>query len=204
MFIIDERYTTSIQNFKFIEDSKNTTLPISHEDLDVVVQKVAEKIITTSQLRPIWIEMAQRELSLQEACCLIAQNTDKKYSLNTPIKIDNASEKATFIVTHVVRKLAADFTQLTTADLKVATLLFGIERISDLAANRTIFPSKIESKKEILEKLIAIRQQYPSTPSENMSPTAKAFLDQVDAKITRMSAELADKAAITEIEKQVS
>lgn len=189
MFTIQEKYSNAVANFAFVDWKEDLELTIPASDLDAVVKEVALKIITASQLR----EMGNKQgltLSLRDATYISVQALDQKHNQDTPAKIAAATDKAKTILSHVVKKLSADFEQLTTADLNVLALLFGIQRISTLAADRIVAPaaekSKAEQMKEALAKLMALRSKYPPI-SDDMEATTKAFLLDVNAKINEYS-----------------
>jgi hypothetical protein len=190
MFNIQDKYTNAVANFPFVEWKEDLELTIHSDDLNGVVKEVAEKIIAASQMRPMFSMMAQREFSLRDTCYLVVQDTDRRDALDTPDRIANAPEKAKAIVSHVAKKLSADFVQVNADDLKVLSLLFGVHRICDLAKEVIIFLpelSKLEQMEADLNKLIALRSQYPAVPSETMSEMERNFLAQVDAKIVEQT-----------------
>jgi hypothetical protein len=190
MFDIQNKYTDAIANFTFVEWKEDLELTISSDDLNEVVKEVAEKIITASQLRSLFSSMANRELSLRDTCYLVVQDTDKKTGQDTPAKIANTTEKAKGILSHVVKKLSIDFVNLTTTDLNVLALLFGIHRISDLAKDVLIVMpvlSEIEQMEAALNQLIELRSKYPKVLSDDMAEESQLFLAQVDAKIKKQT-----------------
>lgn len=185
MFNIQSRYVDAIAGFNFVEWKEDLALSISQNDLDRVVSNVAEKIIAASQLKPLFSSMAERELSLRDACYLCAQDTDRKDNQDTPAKIVNAPEEAKEIISYAAEKLSKDFVNVNSDDLNVLTLLFGIHRITELAQGVIITPplSKLEQAEKDLNRLKVLKEEA-FTPLNQVAPESQIILDQVNQKIT--------------------
>jgi hypothetical protein len=198
-FNVDPNYLNSVQTFVFADYNAAAPLSISSTDLTAVVKEVSLAIITASQLKPLFSQMASKELSLRDVCFIVAQESDKKEKKNTVANIENASQGEKVILSHTIHKLSQDFTQVTKDDLNVVTLLFGIQRIHQFASAKIIDiemkETEIRQMEEALAQLIAVRSQYSTA---NANETTQAFLAKVDAKIKEQSDLLATLKASLE------
>jgi hypothetical protein len=185
-FNIDPKYSTAVQNFNFVNYEANAQLSISASDLNEVINEVYDKIITASQMKPMFSQSAGRELSLREVCFITAQEFDKEEKTNTVARIEAASPEEKVVLSHAVNNLAQKFAQVTDADLKAAALLFGIHRIHQFVAGKIVaiadHVSKIEQMEMALTQLNSMRSQFAAT-NQIQNESTRAFLAQVDAKI---------------------
>ncbi len=186
-FSINPTYQNSVNSFNVLCVEEGDALILSNDAINEVVDEVSLQIISTSQMRHLFQQLAGRELSLQECAYHVTQSTDSHNRLNTASKIQESNEDVSKIVGIVIQKLSIDFEQLTQNDLKTLSLLFGIYKISQLAAQANLTTSSQslgEKMEEMLDQLITKRNKYPK---ENHYPEAiQAFLDQVDKKIEEM------------------
>jgi hypothetical protein len=187
-FNVDANLRQAEEQFSW-EESLTDYLPNQIEDLDALVYEIAEKIIGASDIRVNLELMANRGLSLKEVCYLIHQNQVGEL-LN---RIQQATLKEKHILRHVFGKLSENFIQVQPGDLKAITLLFGIKRISEIAAKNIIeiapentiiaeqpILTQCEEMSNILAKLIIGRSRYDIN---SVSESQKIFLMQLDAQI---------------------
>ncbi len=188
---IDARYLEAVQKFDWSEQVDNSTLSISNVDLDAVVNEIAQKIIAASQLRPIISQIFQDPLSLSQTWAYIVQDLDNKFGQQTIQKILNASAKEVKILNQTVKKLSDLFKQVTNEDLKAATLLFGIQRIHELAAaNLTVIPTQLTKTQQMelaLSKLILERNQISNEAMTKGGPSILAKINEIDQAIEKYS-----------------
>lgn len=176
----------AVTNFSW-HDQEIGDHPLIHDvDLNAIVNEISKKIIAASQMKPIIEERSNRKLSLLDVCYLIVQDKDKNKETQTLIQQASSTEK---IITHqTFQRLSQSFTQVESSDLRAITLLFGIQRIHELTAQKIIAFSHQTPKKQELEdnikRLVMLRNQYPN-PSE-LRETDKKFLKGVDEKIKEM------------------
>lgn len=190
-FTVDARYQDVVQNFVWPEQKEDSTLPISSSELDGLVQDVAKQIIGASQIR------TQLSLpSLSHTILRITQDLDGKYSKDTPAKIEQASEKEKTILSHTFKALTKMFESVTAMDLKVATLVFGIHRVHDLATENIIPLSELSSQIEQMETALAELRTFRSRYSEQLIADAPESIRQIIANVDKNIEEQSQKLAL--------
>lgn len=134
---INQYYTNAVDNFNLVIPKENEATPLItpplHEINDVI-QEISNRIIEAADKRDE--ERKERpEFSLKEAAYVLTQDLDLATGEDTVQRITNAPEKAGIILYHVVKKLSSIFFNVQEEDLKAYAILFGIKRISTLAAH---------------------------------------------------------------------
>ncbi|MBA3239409.1 MAG: hypothetical protein H0T62_13855 [Parachlamydiaceae bacterium] len=179
-FNVDPNLRQSVEQFSW-EEQGAISLSLEKGVIDALVCEIAEKIIGASDLRPKLELMANRSFSLKEVCYLVHQNQAGELS--------NRIQQVTLIEKHIVRdvfeKLSENFIQVEPADLKAITLLFGIKRISEIAAKNNIMPeqptlTQIEALSNTLAELTLLRSKYDIN---SVPESQRVFLMQLDAQI---------------------
>lgn len=179
-FQVDPELRQVIEQFVWNEQLTN-----ENDDIHQLVETIALKIISASEIRSTLESMAGRKLSLIEVCYLVIQSKDEDKDLAICIK--EASLDVKNILFRVFGILAKDyFVQVPADDLKGITLLMGTKEISALVALNYIPPVQ-PTQAENLEKLTTLRNNYDmnSVPDEQ-----KPFLAEVDGVIQQKTEEL--------------
>ncbi|MFI0434485.1 MAG: hypothetical protein ACH350_02000 [Parachlamydiaceae bacterium] len=189
---IKDEYVSAVASFSFLplEEIDSSSLSVDKTQLDQVIQEVAKKIISSSQLRPLISQMVGRDLSLLETTYLIVQHSDETLRLNTLDHIKLAKDKEQRILAHVVTKLSLNFDQLEPGLLNPLVLLLGINEIIKLAAEHIAPPSTMTREEEIefhLNQLKESREKYNGIPLEQQNPVSREFLQKVDDVIDTFS-----------------
>lgn len=183
-FNVDASLKQAVEQFSWEEQVENTILPIPVDDANTVANEVTDKIIAASDIRPTMEMMAKKTMSLKEVCYLVVQSQDSK--LANPVtltRIQQVTQDEKTILNHVFKKLSEMFVQVESNDLKAITLLFGIHRISEVAARNIPDLPQLTPDQESqanLTQLIEMRNQYDF----NSVPVAQRdFLVKVDEQI---------------------
>lgn len=182
-FNVDVNYKLAVDNFSWDDSAAPLAIPLN--DFHGLITNISEKIIAASQIRPMLEMVSSKTLSLAESCYLVVQDKDRKVENPTTVSlIQQASREEKTLLKHTVIKLSEDFIQVPPNDLKTITLLFGIQRVHDLAKGIIVdIPESrtpVEKLEADLTKLKEIRNQYD--PS-SLSQVEQEFLQKVDDKI---------------------
>lgn len=181
-FNVNFNYKQAVENFSW--DADIAPLPIKPDDFTELVKEISKKIISTFQMKPVLEMISSKSLTLVETCYLVVQDQDRDVIDPVTISlIQEASPTEKKLLNHTVKKLSEDFIQVPLDDLKTITLLFGIQRVHDLAKGIIVeipIGSQIEQLESSLAKLQSLRNKYdPHT----LSNVEKEFLQQVDSEI---------------------
>ncbi len=182
-FTVNVDYKQAIEDFSW-SDSLEAPLPVELDEFNMLITEISKKIITASQLRPVLEMMSSKTLSLAETTYLIVQDQDRKASNSMTLSlIQQASTIEKNLLNHTVKRLSEDFIQVASNDLKTITLLFGMQRVHDLAGGILILnleQTQIEQVESDLAKLKELRNKYDPTA---LSQVEKDFLQKADREI---------------------
>lgn len=176
-FNVDANLRQAIEQFPWDEQVPNTDLPISVDDANVVVNEVAEKIVAASNIRPTLESMAKKTMSLKEVCYLVVQSQESK--LENPVvlnRIQQVTQDEKIILSHVFKELSGAFVQLEANALKAMTLLFGIQRVSEIAARN--IPDLLQLTP--VQELANVSQLTISETTAKNTPVPSRQLTQIE------------------------
>ncbi|MBA2367969.1 MAG: hypothetical protein H0V82_02965 [Candidatus Protochlamydia sp.] len=183
-FKIDPNLKQTIDNFAWNQEFEKKPLPIDEKDFEKVIVEISNKILGAANIRPMLEMTAGQQFSLAEVCYLVVQSQEQKLNNPTILKnVEQVTPEARSILKNTFTRLSNDFIQVQSSDLKAITLLFGINRITELAKNSVTFRKELDPIQEMklaLTHLEGIRSKYNM---DNLSEVEREFLLKIDAQI---------------------
>lgn len=188
-------YQTAVQSFIWPEqpiEAERLSQLATPKEIEAVVTEVARSIINASEKRSELAVAPQTELSLVEACYILAERHD--VSKITVSSIQQASADEKLVLKHTFEQLSNFFEQVNANDLKAATLLFGADRVHAIVTLKLTTKPKtgLELLEEQVAQLEAMKAQLASLPAAQqqlMRPQIDALIAQARTKIAAVRVE---------------
>lgn len=185
---VNPDYQNAVQNFKWPKANQPNQSPLDGRQLEEVVGEISKVIFAASQIRRLMYAGSGIPRLLGEVIINLKKGQDFKNSC-LPL-IENATKEEKLGLWHTFQALSNDHKDIDKADLKCATLFFGISRIQKIIEdNRKLAlqnKTAIEASEKTLKNYILIKRMMGLLDLSEKDP---GFLE-IDEKIAACAAKI--------------